>query len=175
VIVTTSTGASDPRLLAACGIVLAHDDDKTFPRSRSQSSSTKTMVAHQARVNAPDNLPPLSLPFVIVDEACQSVEPATLIPLTSTNSCRSLVLLGDPCQLPPTVRTDSSSSLSVSLMERLAASLPQPAIVTGHADHSEKVKSSLTRNQRGRPCRTFEKGTTANRIIYLIGSVLEDH
>ena len=101
------------------------------------------MVAHQARVNAPDNLPPLSLPFVIVDEACQSVEPATLIPLTSTNSCRSLVLLGDPCQLPPTVRTDSSSSLSVSLMERLAASLPQPAIVTGHADHSEKDEKFL--------------------------------
>ena len=102
-IVITSTGASDPRLLAACGIVLADDDDKTFPRSRSQASSTKTMVAHQARVNAPENLPHLSLPFVIVDEACQSVEPATLIVLTSTNSCRSLVLLGDPCQLPPTV------------------------------------------------------------------------
>jgi AAA domain len=128
VIVIMSTGASDPRLLAACGIVLADDDDKTFPRSRSQALNTKTMVAHQAHVNAPDNLPPLSLPFVIVDEACQSVEPATLIVLTSTNSCRSLVLLGDPCQLPPTIRTDSPSSLSVSLMERLATSLPRACL-----------------------------------------------
>ena len=50
---------------------------------------------------APDGLPPLKLTFVLIDEACQSVEPATLIPLLSTNSCRSLVMLGDPCQLPP--------------------------------------------------------------------------
>jgi hypothetical protein len=48
---------------------------------------------------APDNLPPLSIPFVIIDEACQSVEPASLIPIVSTNSCRSLVMLGDPCQV----------------------------------------------------------------------------
>lgn len=80
------------------------------------------------RTDAPDGLPPISLPFVIVDEACQSVEPATLIPLTASNSCRSLVLLGDPCQLPATVKSDPESILSVSLMERLAATLPQPSI-----------------------------------------------
>lgn len=70
----------------------------------------------------------LSLPFVIVDEACQSVEPATLIPLTASNSCRSLVLLGDPCQLPATVKSDPQSILSISLMERLAATLPAPSV-----------------------------------------------
>ena len=87
---------------------------------------------------APDNLPPLSTPFVIIDEACQSVEPATLIPIVSTMSCRSLVMLGDPCQLPPTVKSDSSSTglspLSVSLMSRLASTLPQPVTVTAQKD-----------------------------------------
>lgn len=66
------------------------------------------------------------------------MEPATLIPVLATNSCRSLVLLGDPCQLPPTMRAGSSSALSVSLMERLAATLPHPVIVTAHVDHSDK-------------------------------------
>ena len=75
---------------------------------------------------------------------------------------------GDPCQLPPTVRSDSSSSLSVSLMERLAASLPQPAIVTGHADHSEKDEKFLD----SKPTR---QALSRFRIMYLIGSVLEDH
>jgi DNA polymerase alpha-associated DNA helicase A len=45
---------------------------------------------------------PLSFPFVVVDEACQSLEAATLVPVVNANP-KSLVLLGDPMQLPPTV------------------------------------------------------------------------
>ena len=45
---------------------------------------------------------PLSFPFVVVDEACQSLEAATLVPIVNANP-KSLVLLGDPMQLPPTV------------------------------------------------------------------------
>lgn len=142
-IVTTSTGASDPRLLAACGIVSSEDEALARSNVCKTSQINSRVQSQKARVNAPDDLPPLSLPFVIVDEACQSVEPASLIPVTSTNSCRSLVLLGDPCQLPATIRASSSSPLSVSLMERLAATLPQPVIVTAHADHSEKDESFL--------------------------------
>ena len=88
VIVCTSIGAADTRLLAACGIITDDEDDN----DESRRSDDKI---------APDGLRPLKLPFVLIDEACQSVEPATLIPLLSTNSCRSLVMLGDPCQLPP--------------------------------------------------------------------------
>jgi senataxin len=147
VIVSTSTGASDPRLLAACGIMTdedeALDQDKRLPSSRPQEAKASSTTRHISRQVAPDSLPPLSLPFVIVDEACQSVEPATLIPITSTNSCRALVLLGDPCQLPPTVKTSTSSPLSVSLMERLAATLPQPVIVTGQSDLTEKDERFL--------------------------------
>eukprot|EP00522_Entomoneis_paludosa_P000990 CAMPEP_0172473444 /NCGR_PEP_ID=MMETSP1065-20121228/68859_1 /TAXON_ID=265537 /ORGANISM="Amphiprora paludosa, Strain CCMP125" /LENGTH=765 /DNA_ID=CAMNT_0013231619 /DNA_START=31 /DNA_END=2328 /DNA_ORIENTATION=+ len=119
VIVSTSTGAADPRLMAACG--LAQTDD---------GQNGETTEDAPSRTLAPDGLPPLSLPFVIVDEACQSVEPASLIPVVASNSCRSLVLLGDPCQLPPTVRHAGSndSPLSISLMERLAKILPHPDI-----------------------------------------------
>ena len=130
VIVTTCTGAADPRLLAACGI------------SASEASSVAGYADGAERFSAPDGLSPLSFPFVVHDEACQSTEPASLIPLLSSNSCRSLVLLGDPCQLPPTVISKESPVLSVSLMERLSATLPNPCIIPP-ADTTSKVTDYL--------------------------------
>ena len=136
IIVSTCTGAADPRLMAACGLNTESDqlqegkahssnsDQKERRKTTKDSGATKSIE----RTVAPDGLPPLSLPFVIVDEACQSVEPGTLIPLTASNSCRSLVLLGDPCQLPATVKSEPGSSFSISLMERLSATLPAPKI-----------------------------------------------
>lgn len=41
---------------------------------------------------------------VIIDEAAQAVEPATLIPLA--NGCKQVFLVGDPVQLPATVISD---------------------------------------------------------------------
>lgn len=123
---STSTGASDPRLMAACGLGASDDDD--LLAGLNGGVDKKALIDKPERSDAPDGLPPLSMPFVIVDEACQSVEPASLIPMTASNSCRSLVLLGDPCQLPATVKSDPDSVLAVSLMERLAATLPQPSI-----------------------------------------------
>lgn len=129
VIVSTSTGAADARLMAACGIYTGEQEEQETKQQPFRPTDEATKSADD-RALAPDGLPPISLPFVIVDEACQSVEPATLIPLVSSDSCRSLVLLGDPCQLPPTVRSDAdnSSPLSVSLMERLASALPAPHV-----------------------------------------------
>ena len=46
-----------------------------------------------------DSLGPLE--HVLVDEATQATEPALLVPLM--RGCRQLVLVGDHCQLPPTV------------------------------------------------------------------------
>ena len=123
--------------MAACGLnvdvdTLLETDHRSVaaqqnaPRVSSLAGNTPMDI--RERTDAPDGLPPISLPFVIVDEACQSVEPGTLIPVTASNSCRSLVMLGDPCQLPATVKSDPNSLLSISLMERLAAALPAPMI-----------------------------------------------
>lgn len=135
VIVSTSTGAADPRLLAACGMPLLADSEEKDGKGSSQTKETNK--EQFTRINAPDGLPPLSLPFVIIDEACQSVEPASLVPIVSSNSCRALVMLGDPCQLPPTVRSDPQSPLAVSLMERLSATLPHP-MVTSQVDNTKR-------------------------------------
>uniref|UniRef100_A0A6P6YJI6 Helicase sen1-like n=1 Tax=Dermatophagoides pteronyssinus TaxID=6956 RepID=A0A6P6YJI6_DERPT len=56
---------------------------------------------------------------VIIDEASQGVELSTLIPLRS--KCKSMVLVGDPRQLPPTVlsRLVLQMRYNVSLFQRL--------------------------------------------------------
>ena len=158
VIITTSIGAADARLLTACGILLTDKMDESTkdhelsggkktkyqsPTARGSSSSSSPLSAKERSNLAPDGLPPLSLPFVIVDEACQSIEPATLIPIVSSDSCRALVLLGDPCQLPPTVKSRTAQSLSLSLMERLAATLPNPNVIPAE-DTTIKDVSYLT-------------------------------
>ncbi len=56
--------------------------------------------------------------LAVLDEACQSTEPASWLPLLRADR---LVLAGDHCQLPPTVLSPQAAEdgLAVSLMERL--------------------------------------------------------
>jgi len=128
VIICTSIGAADPRLLSACGIVT--EEETSYDKKLSTNSDIHPGDRRPLAPHGFDGLPSLTLPFTIVDEACQSVEPANLIPITSTDSCRSLVLLGDPCQLPPTVKSDitGNSPLSTSLMARLGKLLFFPIL-----------------------------------------------
>jgi ATP-dependent RNA/DNA helicase IGHMBP2 len=58
--------------------------------------------------------------LVVIDEACQTAEPACWIAIGRANR---LVLAGDHCQLPPTILSLEAArkGLSVSLMERLVA------------------------------------------------------
>lgn len=58
--------------------------------------------------------------LAVLDEACQSTEPAAWVSLLRANK---IVLAGDHCQLPPTVlSTDAAEQgLAVSLMERLVS------------------------------------------------------
>jgi superfamily I DNA and/or RNA helicase len=135
VIVSTCIGAADSRLLAACGYTVSNDDDEdnySVGKKRSHDKTKKSTLERSSdRGLAPDRMPPIFLPFVILDESCQCVEPSSLVPIFSSNSCQSLVMLGDPCQLPPTVLSDDSgngsSQLSLSLMSRLAMMLPTPS------------------------------------------------
>ncbi|KAJ1939028.1 hypothetical protein FBU59_004256, partial [Linderina macrospora] len=46
----------------------------------------------------------IRFPLVILDEACQIVEPMAMIALANAH-CQRLVLVGDPLQLPPTLTT----------------------------------------------------------------------
>lgn len=56
--------------------------------------------------------------LLVIDEACQSVEPGCWVPL---RFARRIVLAGDHCQLPPTVlsRPAASEGFDVSLMQRI--------------------------------------------------------
>jgi hypothetical protein len=81
-------GAADARLLAACGLDGSADDlmkeDGTNQKKLGQNGVSRESMKSAGQSNAPDaGLAPLSLPFVIVNEARQSVEPATLIPLNA--------------------------------------------------------------------------------------------
>ncbi|CAI5794117.1 Senataxin [Podarcis lilfordi] len=82
------------------------------------STSGSSMLASAFRRQGCD---PLSC--VIVDEAAQSCEMESLIPLT--HGCKKLVLVGDPKQLPPTVRSMKAEEYGYgqSLMERLCRQL----------------------------------------------------
>ncbi len=68
-----------------------------------------------------DILDNISFERVLVDEATQATEPAVLVPLT--RSCRQLVLVGDHCQLPPTVLSTRAGEegLGVPLFSRMVA------------------------------------------------------
>ncbi|XP_053229668.1 probable helicase senataxin [Podarcis raffonei] len=82
------------------------------------STSGSSMLASAFRRQGCD---PLSC--VIVDEAAQSCEMESLIPLT--HGCKKLVLVGDPKQLPPTVKSMTAEEYGYgqSLMERLCRQL----------------------------------------------------
>jgi ATP-dependent RNA/DNA helicase IGHMBP2 len=68
----------------------------------------------------PENIGDRIFDLVVIDEACQTPEPACWIAITRA---KRLVLAGDHCQLPPTVLSLQAArqGLSVSLMERLVA------------------------------------------------------
>jgi DNA polymerase III delta prime subunit len=58
--------------------------------------------------------------IAVIDEACQSTEPANWVPLLRAGK---LILAGDHCQLPPTIISPEAAErgLAVSLMERLVS------------------------------------------------------
>jgi hypothetical protein len=67
-----------------------------------------------------------TFPVVLVDEASQATEPIVTIPVT--RGARQLILVGDHCQLPPTVLSDEAGELglNVSLYMRLVTEGKKP-------------------------------------------------
>lgn len=70
---------------------------------------------------------PRQFDLAVIDEACQSTEPACWIPLIRS---RRLILAGDHCQLPPTVIASEAQreGFGVSLQERLIKQFGEQAI-----------------------------------------------
>jgi predicted DNA helicase len=90
--------------------------------------------------------------LVIIDEACQAIEPACWVAL---GRARRVVLAGDPCQLPPTVLSPEAAraGLAVSLPERLMR-LYGPA-VTRRLDVQYRMHEAIM----AFPSREFYEGT----------------
>jgi len=68
--------------------------------------------------------------MVVIDEATQATEPSTLIPLV--RGAESVVMAGDPKQLPPTVisRGAEKAGLQVTVFDRLQRSGVLQTIIT---------------------------------------------
>mmetsp|Transcript_18121 Transcript_18121/g.25403 ORF Transcript_18121/g.25403 Transcript_18121/m.25403 type:complete len:528 (+) Transcript_18121:826-2409(+) len=111
-----------------------------------------------------DILKHLRFLYVLVDEATQVTEPELLIAIS--RGCRQLVLVGDPCQLEPTVLSDlARKNLTVSLFDRLVQNgVPSSLLDTQYRMHpaiSEfpsstfyggKLKNGITSDLRQPPC-----------------------
>ena len=72
----------------------------------------------------------LDFGLVLVDEAAQATELAALVPLAAAPHATQLVLVGDPCQLPPMVLSRDAGELRTSLFQRLVATGLRPALLT---------------------------------------------
>lgn len=59
----------------------------------------------------------------VIDEASQALEPASWIPVTKASR---IILTGDPCQLPPTVKSAKAAQkgLGLTMMERCIQKMP---------------------------------------------------
>ncbi|GJT59551.1 probable helicase MAGATAMA 3 [Tanacetum coccineum] len=76
--------------------------------------------------------------IVVIDEAAQAVEPATLVPLSS--GCKQVFLVGDPVQLPATVISPVAEKFgySMSLFKRFQkAGYPIQMLKTQYRMHPE--------------------------------------
>ena len=63
---------------------------------------------------------------VVIDEAGQALEPACWIPVLKG---KKLVMAGDHCQLPPTIKSTEAKELGTTLMEKAVALHPEAVVL----------------------------------------------
>jgi hypothetical protein len=116
VVVSTCVGAANEAIVNAASVTVA------------ASGGGGGGGGGRGRQSSP--LRAIKFPTVIVDEASQATEPATLVPLTQ--GCEQLVLVGDHYQLPPTIKSlrAAQQGLGVSLFTRLALAGIRPSMLT---------------------------------------------
>ncbi|KAI5166401.1 regulator of nonsense transcripts 1 [Nematocida sp. AWRm78] len=76
----------------------------------------------------------MAFDVVIIDEACQSIEPSSIIPMQKALS--HVILVGDPMQLPATVLS-GIAKLSISLFERLSTVMCPILLNTQYRMHNK--------------------------------------
>ncbi len=106
---------------------LKHGIDKLFADARELEDRAVKRIIQEAEVICATNstvgsevLKGAKFDFAVIDEATQSTEPSTLIPVLKT---KRFIMAGDHKQLPPTVLNEDAArgNLSKSLFERLLA------------------------------------------------------
>jgi AAA domain len=112
--------STDPLLNAILAVPAAGEKDPKEVREAAEElmerareavlSQAQVVVATCAAAGGPD-LEHHKFKVVLIDEATQATEPSTLVPLTKGAEC--IVLAGDPCQLPPTVRRPKAEKLGL--------------------------------------------------------------
>lgn len=111
--------------------------------------------------------------LAVIDEACQTTEPACWIPLLR---CERVVAAGDHCQLPPTVVSPDAQreGFSVSLLERLMRA--DPETLSRRLDVQYRMHTSIM----GFSSAEFYEGTlvaapdAANRLLTDLPGILAD-
>lgn len=94
---------------------------------------------------------------MFIDEAGQAQEPETLIPLSgllSLSKTSQVVLVGDPKQLGPVIRSTRGvrHGLNISLLERLMSlSLYSRRMINGTESYDSRYLTKLVRNFRSHP------------------------
>eukprot|EP00669_Euglena_mutabilis_P001392 TRINITY_DN11755_c0_g1_i1.p1 TRINITY_DN11755_c0_g1~~TRINITY_DN11755_c0_g1_i1.p1 ORF type:complete len:337 (+),score=106.77 TRINITY_DN11755_c0_g1_i1:110-1012(+) len=116
-----SKGWSDPSLVAEQQYVQMQLKRLSSGAIMAQSVEQAEVVCTTCSGAGLGMLRSLQFPFVLIDEATQAPEPAALIPLFHNSA--QVVLVGDQCQLPPTIVCDEAAwgGLDVSMFDRLIA------------------------------------------------------
>jgi predicted DNA helicase len=109
-------------------IKIQQDINKNFEEAQALQNGAIESILEKSPVICSTNssagselLKDIIFDIVCIDEATQSTEPESLIPLVKG---KKWILAGDHQQLPPTVKAKEAKDLSISLFERFQAELP---------------------------------------------------
>ncbi|KAH9854663.1 SEN1 N terminal-domain-containing protein [Lenzites betulinus] len=98
--------------------------DATRRRFRNEVLQEADVICSTLSASAYEYLEPFDFELVIIDEAAQAIELSSLIPMKYR--CRTCIMVGDPQQLPPTVKSQEACKhgYDQSLFVRLQKSQP---------------------------------------------------
>ncbi|EIW59483.1 uncharacterized protein TRAVEDRAFT_71533 [Trametes versicolor FP-101664 SS1] len=99
--------------------------DATRRRFRNEVLQEADVICSTLSASAYEYLESFDFELVIIDEAAQAIELSSLIPMKYR--CRTCIMVGDPQQLPPTVKSQEACKLGYdqSLFVRLQRSQPE--------------------------------------------------